>query len=364
MSSIQDPTFNPMAGKHERAFLEFCRKYPDQVIKYHKSSVQEGFAYLFTIGFKTPMGGMESSRIKIMRRMYSARKGEGQGRSMFKIMLRYGPKMMKGRKRSFSDLSPYLQEIEKLTFKKVETHTPISNMKLWQELNEYTLEKWDIIKIGFTELPTQLIFKEKYVLFRYALIFMQEMKKEKIDTAPLHTASMEVMRVYATLGVAVNDIARWLRKKGVRCQSNHPLGGLVCTPPLAGKAGMGWQGKNGMLITPEFGPRQRLAPIFIEEKLFDYTDNSDHIWIEELCKTCDLCQQHCPTNAIQEEKRVNIDNILGIGAMRTCIEREKCFPYFIKTGGCSICIKVCPFSNGKQTYEKLKDLITKRSSIY
>jgi epoxyqueuosine reductase QueG len=109
-----------------------------------------------------------------------------------------------------------------------------------------------------------------------------------------------------------------------------------------------------MLITPEFGPRQRLAPIFIEEKVFDFPDNSDHNWIEEQCMTCGLCQKNCPANAIYEEKRITIDNIPGIGAMRTCIEREKCFPYFLKTQGCSICIKVCPFSNGKQTYEKLK----------
>ena len=362
MSSIQDSTFNPMAGKHERAFLEFCRKYPDQVIKYHESSVQEGFAYLFSIGFKEPIDGAGTSRMHPIRRMYSAKKEAGAGRSTFKIILRYGPKMMKGRKRSFRDLALYLQEIESSTFKKHMAHTPTSNLKLWQELNEYASEKWDIIKIGFTELPTQLIFKEKYVLFRYALVFMQEMKKEKIDTAPLPTAGMEVMRVYATLGEAVNDIARWLRKKGVRCQSNHPLGGLVCTPPLAGKAGMGGQGRNGMLITPEFGPRQRLAPIFIEEKLFGFTDNSDHNWIEEQCKTCALCQKNCPANAIHEEKQITVDNIPGIGAMRTCIKREKCFPYFLKTQGCSICIKVCPFSNGKQTYEKLRDLIIKRSS--
>ena len=362
MFSNQNSSFNPMLGKHERFFLEFCRKYPDQVIKYHESSVQEGFAYLFSIGFKDPIGGTRSSRVKQMRKMYSARKGESSSRPMFKIMLKYGPKMMRGRKRSFRDLAPYLQEIESSTFKKADTHTPTSNMKLWQELNQYAAEKWDIIKIGFTELPTQLIFKEKFVLFPYALVFIQEMKKDKIDTAPLPPAGMEVMRVYSTLGEAVNDIARWLRKKGVRCQSNHPIGGLVCTPPLAGKAGMGGQGRHGMLITPEFGPRQRLAPIFIEERLFDFTDNSDHIWIEEHCKTCGLCQKNCPANAIQEEKRINVDNIPGIGAMRTCVEREKCFPYFIQTGGCSICIKVCPFSNGKQTYEKLKDLITKRNS--
>ena len=36
------------------------------------------------------------------------------------------------------------------------------------------------------------------------------------------------------------------------------------------------------------------------------------------------------------------------------IDREKCFPYFFKTVGCSVCIKVCPFAKGKQAYEKLK----------
>jgi epoxyqueuosine reductase QueG len=47
-------------------------------------------------------------------------------------------------------------------------------------------------------------------------------------------------------------------------------------PPLAEKAGMGRQRKQGCLITPEFGPRQRLAPIFIEKNIFEYTDNKEH----------------------------------------------------------------------------------------
>ena len=63
MPNIQDPPFNPMAGKHERVFLDFCRKYPDQVVKYHESSVLEGFAYLFGIGFNGPIGGERSSQM-------------------------------------------------------------------------------------------------------------------------------------------------------------------------------------------------------------------------------------------------------------------------------------------------------------
>jgi epoxyqueuosine reductase QueG len=170
-------------------------------------------------------------------------------------------------------------------------------------------------------------------------------------------AGEETMRIYAELGLAVADIADWLREKGIRSQAVHPLGGLVCTPPLAGKAGMGGQGMLGFLITPEFGPRQRLAPIFIEEKLFEYTDSDKHAWIEQYCKTCRICQKECPVDAIFDEKIISVENVPGIGALKTCIDREKCFPYFAKTLGCSICVKVCPFSNGPATYDKLKMIV-------
>ncbi len=86
-------------------------------------------------------------------------------------------------------------------------------------------------------------------------------------------AGVETIRVYAKLGKAMNDIARWLRSKGIKCQPNHPVGGLVLFPALAAKAGMGWQRKMGLLITPEFGVRQRLAAIFIDKAYFKFTDS-------------------------------------------------------------------------------------------
>ncbi|MFX1457159.1 MAG: 4Fe-4S double cluster binding domain-containing protein [Promethearchaeota archaeon] len=362
MSPKRDSSRGPFPPKAERAYLEFCRKYPEQVIMSHESSVMEGFEYLFSIGLSFPGAGTKSSRMKMLKeRLSTFSTGKGKIFSILSMMKIF-PKLFKGLKRGYRDLTPYLQEIEKSTFKHKNSQIPALNNVLWEELNQYAEKKWGIIKIGFTELPSELIFKNKIVLFRYALVFIQEMAKDKIDQAPLSAAGREVMKVYATMGQAVNDIARWLRKKGIRCQSNHPLGGLTCTPPLAGKAGLGWQGRHGMLITPEFGPRQRIAPIFIEEKVFNFTENSNHKWIEEYCKTCGSCQKDCPTGAIQEKKRIKIDNIAGIGAMRTCIEREKCFPYFLKTAGCSICIKVCPFSNGIKAYEQFKALITKQKS--
>lgn len=353
-SSKNRKTGKGIQGKEEIKFLNKCHQISNLVLNAHLNSPQEGFEYIFeNLGY-LGSDSIRSSMIKIRGR-----------RGMFRfirIFIKYGRRLMRGRRKSYDDLEPYLTDLEKngkYTNSSLlqELLQSYPNKDLWDELQEYARNKWGIIKIGFTELPTELIFRNKMVLFRYALVFMQEMKKDKIDKAPGIQASDETIRVYAELGKAVADIADWLRSKGIRSQAVHPLGGLVCTPPLAGKAGMGGQGINGILITPEFGPRQRLAPVFIEGKIFNYTDNNEHVWIEKYCKTCRICQKECPVDAILDEKLISVDNVPGIGTLRSCINREKCFPYFAKTLGCSICIKVCPFSNGKNTYERLKNLI-------
>ncbi len=237
----------------------------------------------------------------------------------------------------------------------------IPDNKLWDALNEYARDKWGIIKIGFTKLPKELIFQGRYVLFPYALIFIDEMRKERIKMAPLAPAGAEAVRIYAHLGSAVNDIARWLRSNGIKCQPQHPLGGLTLTPPLAAKAGLGWQGKQGLLITPEFGVRQRIAPIFIESPVFEFTDSFEHKWIENYCTTCGLCAKRCPGKAILNERIISADNIEGIGQIRTSTEIMKCFEHFDLHFGCSVCVKVCPFSQGSGSYERIKSYFEKRN---
>ena len=238
------------------------------------------------------------------------------------------------------------------------------NLKVWQSLSDYAMEKWRV-KLGFTEVPAELIFRDKAILFKYALVAIQEMDKEKINTAPALDAGEEVLAVYNTLGLAVNDIARWLRKEyDIHCQANHPLGGLVNTVPLAVKAGLGWYGSNGLLITPEYGQRQRIAPIFIGDPIFKFTDSDQHKWIETYCAICRRCEKACPTGAILTQKIYHNEKIEGIGPARTCIDREKCYPYFNETLGCSICVKVCPFSRANGSYEHLKKVVEYRINKY
>jgi Pyruvate/2-oxoacid:ferredoxin oxidoreductase delta subunit len=242
-------------------------------------------------------------------------------------------------------------------------YTPTEAEQLWQELNVYARKKWGIAKIGFTYVPPELIMKDRYILFPYALVMIEEMKKKRIKHAPRAIAGFETYRTYNHLGKAVLDIGKWLRNHGIKCQPNHPLGGLVSYVPLAGKAGLGWQGMNGLLITPEFGQSQRIAPIYVERPLFSFTDSIEHAWVEEYCKSCKLCQKQCPPDAIQETKVVYKTNMETIGRLARCIDPIKCHPQFTKMAGCSICVKSCPFSIGNGIYNKIKtrfDLINSK----
>ena len=89
--------------------------------------------------------------------------------------------------------------------------------------------------------------------------------------------------------------------------------------------------------------------IFIDPEGED-PDNNEYEWVESYCEICKNCQKNCPAEAIYDEKVISLEDIQGIGATKTCIDKEKCFPYFARSLGCSVCIKVCPFSGGQKTF--------------
>lgn len=60
----------------------------------------------------------------------------------------------------------------------------------------------------------------------------------------------------------------------------------------------------------------------------------------------------CPEEAIFEEPIMHENGLL------THIDSRKCVPYFAGHYGCSVCIKVCPFSS--RDYTEIKELFFKR----
>lgn len=205
---------------------------------------------------------------------------------------------------------------------------------------EHTAKIKGIDIIGYCELPEHLIFEDRAVLYNQAIVFAKEMDKDAILKAPSVDTFKVVMSTYDTLGIITNEMTEYLRDQDIQAQASHPLGGLVVYPPLAAKAGLGWFGKHGLLITPEFGARQRLSAVFVNVDNLPLNEGNDHTWLQDFCQSCGRCVRTCPGKAIMNEP------ITHPSGRKTCISRDKCLTEFVNNQGCTICIKDCIFTSG------------------
>lgn len=198
-----------------------------------------------------------------------------------------------------------------------------------------------IDKVGYTEVPQELIFKDRSISYSHAIVLVMEMDKEAVDSAPSDVTQEMGVVTYDEMGKATNELTQYLRKNGFAAQASHPAGGFVVYPSLAQKAGLGWKGRHGLLITPEFGPRQRISAIFTSISNLPQNGSISHSWMANFCEKCGKCIRSCPGNAITENTRRN-------GEKRIVILKESCH-------GCTICMRECSFN--KRGYDQIKSRV-------
>lgn len=181
-----------------------------------------------------------------------------------KLKIKNTRKLLVSRMKMFGGRTAFslLRETKKATktFKKnPQEPKNTANDDFFKKLAEYA-ESIDV-KIGYAKLTQELIFNNHAVLFDNAIVLSMEMDKKKIDKAPSLATGKIVIRTYNELGIRANKIAEFVRKEGFSAEACHPLGGPIGFVPLALLAGMGWVGRHGLLITPDYGPRHRLAAV-------------------------------------------------------------------------------------------------------
>lgn len=94
------------------------------------------------------------------------------------------------------------------------------------------------------------------------------------------------------------------RVPGFRYRSMVDTGELV-DKAVAERAGIGWSGKNTLMITPEFG-----SYVYLGEMITNIPFPSDQP-IDDGCGDCTLCLDLCPTGALVAPGRLNAQNCLA-----------------------------------------------------
>jgi epoxyqueuosine reductase len=141
----------------------------------------------------------------------------------------------------------------------------------------------------------------------------------------------------------LDELLRWVRaERGAAVRGRaYTDTGPILERDLARRAGLGWFGKNTMLIHPRMGSFFFIGCLFLELDLVP-----DEPFAEERCGTCTRCLEACPTQAFVSP---------GVMDARRCvsyltIESRSAIPaeFHAAVGehlyGCDVCQDVCPWN--------------------
>lgn len=188
--------------------------------------------------------------------------------------------------------------------------------------------------------------KEIKDLPKYAVVFLLEMEREHVMSAP-HTPSVVESAVNYAKGAYISTmLARWFSHMGYRGVAEHTRNYDLILPPLAADAGLGEIGRHGYLIAPKFGARVRVFAALTDMPLTPDTPVS--LGVEEFCEKCMKCADSCPSRSITKGEKT-----VCRGFEKWKVDEESCFNYWARVGtDCSICMAICPFSRPNSYFHR------------
>lgn len=119
---------------------------------------------------------------------------------------------------------------------------------------------------------------------------------------------------------------------------SNRLCGIFSNKMAAHLAGLGWIGKNCLLITPEAGPRARWATVLTDADLMP-TGSS----MSPRCGNCGECVDVCPVNAFTGKQFIASDTRDKRFAAHQCNEYMRAMKEKIGHRICGLCLKACPY---------------------
>jgi epoxyqueuosine reductase len=141
----------------------------------------------------------------------------------------------------------------------------------------------------------------------------------------------------------LRQLLAWIEHEAGRRVSGRPYvdTGPILERDLGRLAGLGWFGRNSMLIDPRRGSFFFIGALFV-----DFEIEPDPPFESEHCGTCRRCIDACPTGAIVDDGVIDATRCISY----LTIEHRGIVPLEWRLGvgehvfGCDICQDVCPWN--------------------
>lgn len=117
---------------------------------------------------------------------------------------------------------------------------------------------------------------------------------------------------------------------------------------FARNAGLGWIGKNSLLLNKELGSYFFISEIIINKEL-EYEEQQ----VKDFCGNCSLCIDECPTHAINPDRTVNAGKCISYLTIENPGDIPETFrnSMYNRVFGCDICQDVCPWNRKLKLHE-------------
>ncbi len=206
--------------------------------------------------------------------------------------------------------------------------------------------------VGITEVDSRWVYshnREGVPIripdhFTYVVVMGIEMDAVGIGTSPAFTSSATAGLAYSKMAFLIACLGEFIRNLGY--EAIQMGNDTALSIPLAVDAGLGELGRNGLLITPQFGSRVRICKVFTNLPLV--CDHPVEYGVQKFCRTCRKCAEECEVEAVSFEEEPTFEAVCksnNPGVLKWPVDAEKCYRFWCENGGdCATCIAVCPYT--------------------
>jgi epoxyqueuosine reductase len=177
--------------------------------------------------------------------------------------------------------------------------------------------------------------------WKFVIAFGVPHQWEQVNSNPNSGTSFDA---YSRSSIAARRLETFIKSLGYPARRHSPMDGydLLAVPYLV-KAGLGEQGRHGIVITPETGSNFRSA--FVTTSLEMKIDQPIDFGVEDFCKTCQICADICPSGSISKAEN-NLEQTTR-GYRHWEINKTSCYNFWMQSMGgmgCRLCLIACPYS--------------------